>query len=157
MLTEYYSKEDAKRGLVFGIISSMFFIIAPQITLLYAPSEIDFVNEHMQVLFGLNLRISVASLIMYVVANYADIWLFAKIKEKMQGKHLWVRNNVATILTNCLENFGFATLAFVGVYDWGAILSIALGTSLIEIIIAICDTPFLYLAKKFRHGDETAE
>lgn len=80
----------------------------------------------------------------------ADVYLFNKIKEKMNGKGLWVRNNVSTILCNCIENFGFIALAFWGIYDLQTILTIAASTSIIEAIVAVLDTPFLYLAKKVK-------
>jgi len=72
---------------------------------------------------------------------------FEKIREKVPNK-LWLRNNISTIISNCSENFFFAFLAFVGLFDIQTILSIAITGSIIEIIIAICDTPFLYIAKK---------
>ena len=62
------------------------------------------------------------------------------------GKRLWLRNNASTILCNCAENFGFITLAFIGIYDLETILTIAISTSIIEAIVAVCDTPFLYVA-----------
>lgn len=83
---------------------------------------------------------------MYVIANLADIRIFSKMKER--GRKLWLRNNVATIICNCLENFGFITLAFYGIYDWKTIFTIAISTSIVEAIVAVCDTPFLYIAGK---------
>jgi uncharacterized PurR-regulated membrane protein YhhQ (DUF165 family) len=61
---------------------------------------------------------------------------------------------VATILCNCLENFGFIGLAFAGIYDFGTIITIAVSTSIIEAIVAVCDTPFLYAARRIKCGDE---
>ena len=87
---------------------------------------------------------------MYLIANLADIAVFDKLKEKTGGKYLWVRNNVATILCNCLENFGFIFLAFLGVYDAGTCFEIAIATSIIEIVAAVCDTPFVYLGRKMK-------
>ena len=78
----------------------------------------------------------------------ADIYLYDKIKVKTEGRMLWLRNNVATILCNCLENFGFIFFAFVGIYDINTIISIAISTSVIEMVAAVIDTPFLYLSKK---------
>ena len=104
----------------------------------------------MQTLFALNLRISLASMVMYFVANIADVHLFERMKEKSGGRRLWLRNNVATILCNCLENFGFIALAFAGIYDGETILTIALSTSAVEAFVAICDTPFIYLAGRQR-------
>lgn len=148
ILSECYSKEDAKKAVYLGLFSSVVLIISTQIALHYIPSEFDYAHDAMQTLFSMNLRISLASMIMYAIANLADVYLFNKIKDKMHGKALWLRNNVSTILCNCLENFGFIGLAFYGIYDMKTILTIAISTSIIELIVAICDTPFLYLARR---------
>ena len=154
ILTEYHSKEDAKKAVYIGLSANIVLIVATQVALRYVPSEFDYAHSAMETLFALNLRISIASALMYFIANICDIYLFSKIKEKMQGKKLWVRNNVSTILCNCLENFGFIGLAFYGIYDIPTILTIAISTSCIELLVAILDTPFLYLAKKIKKGEE---
>lgn len=150
ILTECYSELDAKKAVYIGLFSNAVLIVGTQIALLYAPSQIDYANESMQVLFGLNLRISMASAVMYFIANMGDILIFSKIRKATNGRMLWLRNNVATILCNCLENFGFITLAFVGIYGWKDILIIATSTSIIEMVVAVLDTPFLYLATKIK-------
>lgn len=147
ILSECYSKEDAKKAVYIGLASNIVLICATQIALLYTPSAFDYADEPMQILFGLNLRISVASALMYFVSNLADVYLFNRIKDKMNGRALWLRNNVSTIVCNCLENFGFIGLAFWGIYDARTILTIAISTSIVEMVVAILDTPFLYIAR----------
>ena len=102
----------------------------------------------------MSLRITAASAVMFFISNWCDVLLFAKIRELTGGKYLWLRNNVATILCNCLENFLFYILAFYPMFSMGQIVSMGLATCLLEIIIGVCDTPFLYLAKRLKHGDE---
>ena len=146
ILTEYHSVKDARTAVYVGLFSDVMLIIATQIALLYQPSEFDYADGAMQTLFALNLRISLASMVMYVIANLVDVQLYHTLKEKSKGKKLWLRNNVSTIICNCAENFGFIGLAFAGIYDWKTIATIALSTSVIEAMVAICDTPFLYIA-----------
>lgn len=146
ILTEYHSVKDAKTAVYAGLFADVMLIISTQIALMYQPSEIDYADGAMRTLFALNLRISLASMVMYFLSNIADVYLFHKLKERSKGKCLWLRNNVATILCNCLENFGFIFLAFVGIYDGETILTIAVSTSIVEAVVAICDTPFLYMA-----------
>lgn len=146
ILTEKYGSKVAKKGVVMGMLGSISLIIATQICLMYIPSTIDYANESMQVLFSLNLRISISSIIMYFVANMVDVYLYEKIRIKMNGKKMWVRNNISTILCNCLENFLFMLGAFYGIFEFKDIMIMALSTSLVELIAAILDTPFLYLA-----------
>lgn len=150
ILSECYSKEDAKKAVYVGLFSNVVLISATQIALRYIPSPFDYANEAMTTLFALNLRISIASAVMYFVANMADVYIFNKLKEKMDGRALWLRNNVSTILCNCLENFGFIGLAFWGIYDLQTIITIAVSTSIIELIVALLDTPFLYIARKIK-------
>lgn len=147
ILSECYSKEDAKKAVYIGLAANVVLICATQIALAYTPSAFDYADGAMQTLFALNLRISIASAVMYFISNLADVYLFNKIKEKMNGKALWLRNNVSTIICNCLENFGFIGLAFWGIYDIKTILTIAISTSIVEMCVAILDTPFLYMAK----------
>lgn len=155
ILTECYSPKDAKKAINIGLFSNIILIVSTQIALLYKPSEFDYAHEAMNTLFSLNLRISIASAVMYYIANMADIYVFSKIRQKTDGKMLWLRNNVATILCNCLENFGFIGLAFAGVYNVQTILTIAISTSIVEAIVAVCDTPFLYLARRIKNVEGT--
>ena len=152
ILTEFHSAKDARNAVRIGLFSSCVLIVSTQIALLYVPSKFDIAHDAMKTLFDLNLRISLASMLMYFIANTMDIWFFGKLREKTGERKLWLRNNIATILCNCLENFGFIFLAFVGIYDIKTILTIAVSTSIIEAIVAICDTPFLYIAKRINNG-----
>ena len=148
ILCEKYGKETAKTGVLIGLASSVALIIASQIALLYTPVSYDYADPAMKTLFGLNLRITLSSITMYLIANLADIAVFEKLKKATGGKYLWIRNNIATILCNCLENFGFIYLALLGIYTAGQCAEIALATCVIEIVAAICDTPFVYLGRK---------
>lgn len=150
ILCEKYGKKEAKTGVLVGLFSSVALIVATQIALLYSPVEYDYADAPMQVLFGLNLRITASSIVMYLIANLADIAVFDKLKQMTGGKWLWLRNNVATILCNCIENFGFIFLAFLGIYTAGQCFEIAIATSVIEIVAAVCDTPFAYLGRKLK-------
>ena len=48
----------------------------------------------------------------------------------------------------------FYILAFLGTYSFGQIISMGLATCLLECIIGVCDTPFLYMARRLRNGNE---
>lgn len=147
IMSEKYSKEDAKRGVFLSIFSGITFIIITQLTLLFIPSADDVVNESMINLFSISIRTISASMLMFFISNIADINLYNKLKEKYPNK-LWLRNNISTILCNCIENYFFNFLAFIGIFPLPIIISIATTTTIIEIVIALCDTPFLYLSKK---------
>lgn len=147
ILSEKYGKEHAKKAIRMALLSSIIFIITTQLSILYVPDTTDIVQESMKTLFAVNLRTSIASLSMFYISNIFDIFLFDKLRQKFPNK-LWLRNNVSTIVANCLENYLFVSFAFIGIFDIPTIIAIATTTTILEIIIAILDTPFLYLSKK---------
>lgn len=147
ILTEKYGAKYAKKAINYALASIIIFIVTTQISLLFVPDVTDVAQESMKNLFTLSLRTSIASISLFYISNKLDIYLYSKIKDKYPNK-LWLRNNTATMISNCLENYFFATLAFIGVFDIGTILSIATIGSIIEIVIAVLDTPFLYISKK---------
>lgn len=148
ILCELHGEKAARQGVLIGLAATLVFMAAAQVALLYQPSAFDYAHGAMETLFALNLRISLSSVVMYALANLADVYLFARMREATGSRKLWLRNNVSTILCNCLENFAFIFMAFVGVYTPGECMSIALAASAVEALAALCDTPFLYLARK---------
>ncbi len=147
IMSEKYGADYSKKAIRLAVFSMIAFTIVMQIGLLFTPDETDFAHDAMTTLFSLNLRISISSIVMFFISNNLDIFLFEKIKKKIPNK-LWLRNNVATMISNVLENYFFIFFAFVGLYDIPTMLNIATTISVVEIVIAIFDTPFLYISKK---------
>lgn len=154
ILNECYSKAEAKKGVFVGLLADISLIVVSAIMCLYSPSQADAVNGSVKQLFTMSIRVTVASAVMFFIANWCDVLIFDKIKRMTKGKYLWLRNNVATIICNCLENFIFYFLAFLGVFDAGQLVSMSLATCVLEIVIGIFDTPFLYLARKVKSPKE---
>lgn len=150
MLTENFGYKEAKKGVKFGIFSVLFFMIVTQVALLYIPNAEDFAQSSFELLFGFIPRISIASVSLFAISNIVDIKLYEHLRVKTNGKKMWLRNNLCTIISNGGENFLFYLIAFGGTMPISTILSIALSATIIEIIIALCDTPFLYISKKLK-------
>ena len=152
ILTENYGVKAAKKAVWMGVSMEVITIILTQIALLFTPNSLDFVQDSMQNIFGLFPRVALASCSMFILSNQLDIYLFEKIKEKTNGKYLFLRNNVATIISQCIENYLFYVIAFFGIYSMRDLVSMTVVCCAIEIVVAVLDTPFLYLA--VRRGKE---
>ena len=150
MLTENYGYKEAKKGVKFGIFSVIVFMIVTQVALLFTPNSQDVAQGSFELLFGFVPRISIASVAMFALSNIVDIKLYEWLRKKSNGKKMWLRNNLCTILSNGGENFLFYLIAFGGIMDIGTILLVAASATIIEVVVALCDTPFLYLSKKVK-------
>ena len=146
ILTEQYGVKAARKAVWMGISMEVITILLTQIALLFIPNSLDMVQDSMQNIFGLFPRVAVASCSMFIFSNQLDIFLFDKIRQKTGEKYLWLRNNVATIVSQCVENYLFYIIAFLGIYTMKDIFTMTLTCCIIEIIVALIDTPFLYLA-----------
>lgn len=150
IISEHYGAKESKKAVLLGVASSILFIISGQICLAYIPSEVDMMHNTLNDLLSLNLRVTIASMVCFLASNILDVLIYNKLKEKTSGKKMWLRNNISTIICNCAENFAFIFIAYVGIFDGATIISIAVSTSIIELLVAILDTPFLYIAKKIK-------
>ena len=146
ILTECYGVKSARKGVGFAVFSIISFCICTQMMLAFAPNEIDIAQGSMVTLFSLTPRITLASVAMFALSNILDVNLYEFLRQKTSGKYMWARNNISTIICNGCENFAFYFIAFGGVFDISALVSMGATATIIEMLIALCDTPFLYLA-----------
>lgn len=149
VLSEKYGKKEAQKSVYLGFFILISMTLVMQLALRFKPSVDDFMQPHLEAIFDFVPRIVLGSLIAYITSQLFDIYLFDKIKEKLPSdKHLWVRNNVATITSQLLDSVIFVVVAFIGSIPKDVLISIILSTFVIKVIVAILDTPFLYLMKK---------
>ena len=146
IMTECYGAKEARQSVLMSFFCSVAFLVCMQLTLIYEPNAIDFADAPMRELMTINLRVTGASLLMFLIANLCDVAMYENLRQRTNGKMIWLRNNLSTMTCNCLENFFFVFLGFYGLFDFTQCMEIALSTTLIEVIISLCDTPFLYLS-----------
>lgn len=91
-----------------------------------------------------------ASMVAYVVAQYIDVYVFHWIKKKTNGKHLWLRNNGSTLISQAVDSLAVISVTFGAVILAGDMaLSVAIGLMLsnyaFKLVSALADTPIIYL------------
>ncbi|MCA8971208.1 MAG: queuosine precursor transporter [Planctomycetes bacterium] len=95
--------------------------------------------------FGSSMRAILASMIAYLFAQWFDIRLYHFWKRFTNGKHLWLRNNASTIVSQLLDSVLVITLLFAGVWTNDMIVAAIASAWCFKILCALADTPFLYL------------
>jgi len=155
ILDENHSKKDAQKAVWIGFFVLISVTIIMQITILYIPHESDFLSEHISAIFSFLPRIAFASLTAYILSQTHDVWLFDKLKIRHKKKYLWFRNNTSTILSQLIDNTAFTLIAFVGVFSWDIILQIFVTSLIMKVVVAFCDTPFVYWARKMKQQKTT--
>lgn len=147
ILSERCGLKRSRRAVFVGLTAALFFIGLSQFALWFVPNDYDIAHGAMEGLFTISIRVTAASVLMFFLANLCDVYLFEKLRKKFPEK-LWLRNNVSTIICNCVENFALMLLGFWGIYDFKTCMIIAACTCVIETIVGVCDTPFVYIGRK---------
>ena len=146
LLSEHFSKAEARRGVMIGFFAAVIFLIMTQFILLYKPSAEDFVSEGMKSIFTMTPRIILASMTAYLISQMHDVWAFHFWRGKTKDKYLWLRNNFSTWVSQIIDSIIFTLIAFYGVFSGGIILQIIISTYILKIMVAIIDTPFIYFS-----------
>jgi len=156
LLSEFYGKKEAQKGVLLGFVTLVMMVTYMQIALYFQPAADDFAQPHLSALFGFMPRIALASMVAYLVSQMHDVWAFHAIKQRTGGKMLWLRNNASTMLSQFLDSAIFCTIAFWGMFPVNVFWEILLSTYIIKVAVAVLDTPFIYIAKRFFRKEDGA-
>ncbi|MCH5156049.1 MAG: queuosine precursor transporter [Clostridiales bacterium] len=156
ILSECEGKKAANKAVYIGLFGTLFFLALSAGWLIFTPSDADTVMPAFRQIFTATPRIVGASLAVYVVSQFFDVWLYHKwweFTEKKSGdkkRFLWLRNNGSTLVSQLINSLLFTTLAFAGTYDFVTLMSIFWSGYIIFIFTSLLDTPILYLARKYK-------
>ena len=157
LISEIFGKKKANQIVTAGIFASFFSMgivllanAAPAIP--SSPINDELFNQ----VFALSPIAVLASMIAYLCAQYVDIAIYHFWKKVTNGKHLWLRNNFSTFLSQFIDTFTVVGLLCIfGVLPWSLFFGLVVSGFIFKIFIAFLDTPFLYffvylLRKRFK-------
>lgn len=114
-------------------------------------------NEAYNTLFAAAPRIVLGSLIATAFAQLWDIYVFEWVKKRTGTRYLWLRNNASTLGSQLFDTIIFYTVAFYGVIPNEVLPQLIVGTYILKLIIALIDTPVVYLVVYWIVGSWTAK
>ena len=152
IITEVHGKARAKNFFYISI-SVLLFTIAMIYFCIIMPAHEQWGNqEAYELIFKGSLRMTIASLVAFILSQYHDIWAFHFWKKKTHGKFLWLRNNASTIVSQFIDTTVFMYIAFYHFtpkFTTGFIFSLIIPYWIFKIVFALLDTPLCYLGVKW--------
>jgi len=141
VISEVWGKERAREAVFGGFIALVAVFVLIQVSLIWPKAPFWNNDEAFQSILGSTSRIIIASLTAYLVSQMHDVWAFHFWKRVTNNRHLWLRNNLSTAVSQFLDSFIFVMIAFYGVLPvWPLIY----GQWLVKFMIAVLDTPLIY-------------
>jgi uncharacterized integral membrane protein (TIGR00697 family) len=143
---EVYGKKIAKFFVLAGFISTFLFILYSVVSLAMPWSgDAEWVKEGYGQVFGVSVRIAIASLAAFLIAEYQDVFAFFFLREKLKVKPFWLRSFFSNLWSQLLDTVIFMMIAFVGVYSSSTLFSIIISWWLYKVGMGLLYTPLSYL------------
>jgi uncharacterized integral membrane protein (TIGR00697 family) len=158
-ISEIYGKKKANQVVTIGIFASVFSLLIVLVAdAVPATSWSPIGDDIFTDVFGATTIAVGASMMAYLLAQYVDIYVYHFWKKLTKGKYLWLRNNFSTFSSQFVDTFAVVFLLSVfGELKWELFGGLLLSGFLFKALIALLDTPLLYLIvyifrKKFNLG-----
>ena len=159
IVSEIWGKKRADRMVVTGFLMTIVMLIVVQVSIHLPPSPFwtsEYVPDFdsgtkMQMgwyaSFGVGPWLVTGSMCAYLAAQLCDNFFFHFWRRLTQGRHLWLRNNASTIVSQLVDTFIVNSFLFYGAFrmDFITGIEIMFTIYLFKLAIAWLDTPFCYL------------
>ena len=157
LLSEKYGRKEAQRAVLLGFFVSVALVVMTQISMLFLPSSMPqtsafalSVHEATVTLFDYTPRFVFGSLLAYLISQSFDVWVFHRIREATDGRHLWLRNTGSTLLSQAIDTLIYGLVVWWGLVDLVTALQLAGAKYVFKFAIAVIDTPFIYMACRWQ-------
>ena len=155
ILTEVYGYRWARRVIWLGFLCNLIFVIFAWVGQLLPPASFWEGQEAYENILGYTPRLLVASFGGYLVGEFINSFVLAKMKLLTKGRWLWTRTIGSTVVGQGLDTAVFITLAFVGTSSFALIM--ILHHWLAKVAIETLATPFTYTAVNFLKKKEKVD
>lgn len=147
IISEIYGKKKANEVVFGGIIASFFAMGIIYISNIVPATSWSPVSDEMfSTVFGSTSIAVISSMLAYLFAQFVDIQIYHFWKSVTKGKHLWLRNNFSTFLSQFIDTATvLILLCSFGEIQWRLFSGLLMAGFLFKVIIAALDTPILYL------------
>lgn len=161
ILTEHYGKAEAQNNIWFCLASQILMTLMMIIAVGHQPidnSNIVSGIEHMiqaeramSLLFIPSPRLLLASLLSFIVAQFAGIWIFQLLSKLSNNKFLWLRTIILLALSTIIDTFLFNFLAWNLLSPNPANFHVILYTYVIwtlitQLFVTILSSPMIYIS-----------
>lgn len=154
VLTEVYGYRRARLVIWIGFLCNLLTVLVVSAVIALPPAPFWEHQQAYETVLGVAPRLMAASLIAYLVGEFTNSYVLAKLKIATQGRWLWTRTISSTLVAQLLDTAIFTGVAFGGVYPIATLAQIALAEWLAKTAYEAAATPLTYLVVGFLKARE---
>lgn len=142
ILTEVYGYHEARKVIWLGFACNLLFVLFAWAGQLLPPAPFWSDQSAYESILGYTPRLLAASFAGYLVGEFANSYVLARLKIRTRGRWLWTRTIGSTVVGQGLDSSIFITLAFIGTPAFFPV--VILYHWLSKVAIEAAATPFTY-------------
>jgi uncharacterized integral membrane protein (TIGR00697 family) len=154
VLTEVYGYRQARRVIWLGFFCNLIAVVAIWLGQVLPASSFWDGQAAYERILGYTPRLLAASFLAYLVGEFANSFVLAKMKIATSGRWLWTRTIGSTLVGQGLDSLVFITLAFVGTIPLTALVSTIVTQWLAKSVYEAVVTPLTYRVVSFLKRQE---
>ena len=146
ILTEVYGYAASRRVIWAGFMGLAFASLMAWVIVTLPPAPEWHDQTAYQSVFGSTGRIALASLVSFVVGEFVNSFVLAKMKILTQGRWLWSRTIGSTIFGEAVDSILFFPLAFYGSGEFpdAMLPKIIVAQFTAKVLVEVAFTPLMY-------------
>ncbi len=144
VLTEVYGYHQARQVIWMGFLCNLVTVVAIWLGQVLPPASFWDGQAAYERILGYTPRILAASFLAYLVGEFANAFVLAKMKIATQGRWLWTRTIGSTLVGQGLDSLVFISLAFVGTIPLAGLASAIVTQWLAKSLYEAAATPATY-------------
>ncbi len=145
VLTEVYGYAKARRVIWMGFAANLFAVATFALVGVLPAAGFWDQQTAYDAILGATPRILAASLIAYLVGEFANAYVLARLKVATEGRFLWLRTISSTVVGQSLDSAIFIVVAFSGILPTSALIAAILVQALVKIAYEALATPLTYM------------
>lgn len=154
VLTEVYGYKQARRVIWLGFFCNLLAVVAIWIGQILPAASFWNGQEAYVTILGFAPRLLIASFLAYLMGEFANSFILAKLKVATSGRFLWIRTISSTLIGEGLDSAVFMTIAFVGTIPSDGLLNAVITQWLFKTGYETLATPLTYLVINFLKKQE---
>ena len=149
VLTEVYGYRQARQVIWLGFFCNLIVVVAIWLGQVLPPASFWDGQAAYERILGYTPRLLVASFLAYLVGEFSNSFVLAKMKIATKGRWLWSRTIGSTLVGEGLDSLVFMTLAFVGTIPMANLASAIVTQWLVKSAYEAAVTPLTYAVVNF--------
>lgn len=149
ILTEVYGYRQARRVIWLGFFCNLTAVSAIWLGQILTPASFWNGQAAYERILGYTPRLLLASFLAYLIGEFANAFVMAKMKIATRGRWLWTRTVGSTLVGEGLDSLIFMTIAFVGEIPMKGLASAIITQWLTKSVYEAAVTPFTYAVVTF--------